>query len=103
MSNDKSVKQAKSRLATKVENTDEGYWICICGNDPGYYGFFRCDFDGEPLDIDLDPETEYEGSLLWVCDKCGRVVDHKTLSVVGYRKDNRLTLKECRAIDEKAQ
>ncbi len=58
---------------------DRDAWICVCGNRPIDQGFYPCDANGN----ELDPVKGSGWSGLHVCDGCGRVIDQKTLKVVG--------------------
>ena len=51
-------------------------WICLCGNRPDLQGFFPCDAKGRA-------EPEPDEWILFVCDRCGRIIDAETLEVVG--------------------
>ena len=60
---------------------DDHYeWTCICGNRPIDQGFHSCDEMGviiEPL------RGVWTG--IYVCDRCGRIINGDTLEVVGHR------------------
>ena len=55
-------------------------WRCICGNVPESTGFYPCDETGKQI----EPVAPYWGSL-YVCDRCGRIIDADTLQVKGRR------------------
>jgi hypothetical protein len=59
---------------------DEHAWTCICGNRPIDDGFYPCDDKGQ----EVEPTSGWNG--LYVCDRCGRVVDQHTLEVMARRK-----------------
>lgn len=61
------------------EEGSEDAWVCICGNRPRDDGFFPCDKDGN----EMEPVEGWEG--LYVCDRCGRVINQDSLEVVGLR------------------
>lgn len=54
-------------------------WICICKNTPSDGGFYPCDKEGN----EMEPTIESDWSGLYVCADCGRIIDQKTLVVVG--------------------
>lgn len=55
-------------------------WICICGNMPVSDGFQPCDEAGK----EVEPVTGWKN--LYVCDRCGRIIQQDTLEVVGQRR-----------------
>lgn len=61
------------------EAEDEEAWICLCENTPTGAGFYPCDFNGNIV----EPTARDWTSDLYVCDDCGRMIDYKTLKVVG--------------------
>ena len=58
------------------EPGNEEAWVCVCGNKPDSEGFYPCDSSGK----EIEPVTGWPG--LYVCAKCGRVIDPSTLRVV---------------------
>jgi Zn-finger protein len=61
------------------EADDQDAWICFCGNTPRSAGFYPCDLNGNIVEpTEKDWKTD-----LYVCDDCGRIIDYKTLKVVG--------------------
>lgn len=61
------------------ESGSRDAWVCLCGNTPDSDGFFTCDENG----AEVEP-TEVEWKTGWyVCICCGRIIDPKTLKVVG--------------------
>jgi len=52
-------------------------WICICGNEPSEDGFSPCDEKGN----EVEPVAGWGG--LYVCFRCGRMIDQVSLRVVG--------------------
>ena len=73
---------AKEHIFHEAGNNDA--WICVCGNTPSLDGFYSCDRQGKDVttgaaDTWLDP--------LFVCDRCGRIIDRFTLEVVGRRAE----------------
>ena len=55
---------------------DKDAWKCVCGNIPESDGFYPCDKNGRPM----------EPTFLYVCDRCGRIIDQEPLEVVGRKK-----------------
>jgi len=68
------------------EEGNEEAWVCICGNTPSEDGFYPCDKDGN----EIEPVEGWEG--LYVCDRCGRIIDQKSLEVVGQNQANEIPL-----------
>jgi hypothetical protein len=66
------------------EPGSEEAWVCICGNRPDSEGFYPCDRHGK----EVDPMPEDWTTDLYVCDRCGRMIDQKTLAVVGQRAND---------------
>jgi hypothetical protein len=58
---------------------DDADWICICGNETGHSGFLACDSAGN----EMRPSADSDWNDLYVCGKCGRIIDQNTLEVVG--------------------
>ncbi|MEJ3743176.1 hypothetical protein WEI85_07805 [Actinomycetes bacterium KLBMP 9797] len=59
----------------------EGWWVCLCGNEPHFDGFTPSDQHGNPID---------PGSPAWdqqtnVCRSCGRILNQDTGLVIGRR------------------
>lgn len=65
------------------EAEDQDAWICLCGNTPTGAGFYPCDFSGDIV----EPTERNWTSDLYVCDDCGRMINYKTLEVVGRNLD----------------
>jgi hypothetical protein len=61
----------------KHEEGNEEAWICLCGNRTDYDGFLPCDKDGK----EMVPAEGWDN--LYVCDRCGRIIDQDSLEVVG--------------------
>lgn len=55
---------------------------CLCGNQPGYAGFYPCDSDGF-----LVEPVEGQWVNLYRCDECGRIIEDETFAVVGRSRD----------------
>jgi hypothetical protein len=60
---------------THEEENNEA-WICLCGNRPDSDSFFPCDKDGN----EMEPAEGWAG--LYVCARCGRIIDQDSLEVV---------------------
>ena len=56
---------------------DQDAWICVCGNMPTSDGFYPCDEKGN----EMEPVQGWGG--LYVCARCGRIIDQRSLDVVG--------------------
>jgi hypothetical protein len=52
-------------------------WVCLCGNQPDYDGFFPCDEEGN----EMEPVEGWKS--LYVCFRCGRIIHQDSLEVVG--------------------
>jgi hypothetical protein len=59
------------------ENGNHEAWICICKNTPDSDGFFPCDMEGN----EVEPEAGWAN--LYVCARCGRIINQDSLSVIG--------------------
>ena len=68
----------------KREKTDKDAWICICGNEPSEDGFYPCDKSGN----EMEPTAGWDG--LYVCLRCGRIIEQDSLHVVGRNPKPRL-------------
>jgi hypothetical protein len=66
------------------EKGNEDAWVCICGNQPHHHGFYPCDEAGN----EVEPVTGWEG--LYVCAKCGRIIQKDTLEVIGQNPNFKL-------------
>lgn len=62
-----------------AEKTDTDAWHCICGNTPGSDGFFPCDNEGN----EMEPIKGSNWVGLYVCARCGRIIEQDTLEVIG--------------------
>jgi hypothetical protein len=70
---------------THEAGNDEA-WICICKNTPPREGFYACDEDGN----EVVPTAQDWTRGLYVCADCGRIIDPKTLEVVGRNPHRKL-------------
>lgn len=61
----------------KHEEGNDEAWVCICGNQPHEDGFYPCDKEGN----EMEPVSPWEN--LYVCARCGRVINQDSLEVVG--------------------
>lgn len=74
----KTAEKIKS-VRKRVEDRDdaETYWFCICGNNDNEDGFSPSDSQGRYVDWNNQKIKFY------VCNRCKRVINLKTLDVVG--------------------
>jgi hypothetical protein len=68
------------------ETGNEDAWICICGNTPGTDGFYPCDREG----TEIEPAAGWND--LYVCARCGRIINQTSLDVVGRITKSQSTL-----------
>jgi hypothetical protein len=61
----------------KHDKNDRDAWTCVCGNELGSDGFYPCDSHGN----EIEPTAGWAG--LYVCFRCGRIIEQNTLRVVG--------------------
>jgi len=54
-----------------------------CGNDPSNEGFYPCLYDGTEVEPYVD--GAWKGRL-YVCNRCGRIIDVETLQVIGVKE-----------------
>jgi hypothetical protein len=59
------------------EKGNQEAWVCICGNEPSAEGFYLCDENGN----EAEPVSGWGGR--YVCARCGRIIDPRSLKVVG--------------------
>ncbi len=64
------------------EDHDDTAWVCLCGNTPDSDGFATCNANGD----EVEPTIGSGWDDLYVCNRCGRIVDQKDLSVVGRKR-----------------
>jgi hypothetical protein len=73
-----------------VTNNATGDWLtCVpsCGNEPHMEGFQPCLPDGTEVEPLADgPWGSGPGKYLYVCGRCGRIIDQDTLLVVGRKQ-----------------
>jgi hypothetical protein len=67
---------AQDEVITHAAGDDEA-WTCLCGNEPSEDGFYPCDEKGD----EVEPVAGWSG--LYVCLRCGRIIDPDSLRVVG--------------------
>ena len=60
-----------------LEASERDAWICLCGNEPQSDGFYPCDKTGN----EMEPVTGWSG--LYVCHRCGRIINQDSLEVIG--------------------
>jgi hypothetical protein len=70
---------SQDELITHEDGNDEA-WICLCGNRPSAEGFYPCDEKGN----EMEPVNGWKG--LYVCSRCGRIIEQDSLRVVGRRR-----------------
>ncbi len=58
----------------------EDWWICECGNQPDYDGFFSCKSDGTIVSPVIGGEWN---ESTFVCLRCGVIVNNYNLEIVG--------------------
>lgn len=58
---------------------DSDEWLCLCGNNSFDYGFYTCDSKGE----EMEPLIGSDWNGLYVCGKCGRIINGDSRKVVG--------------------
>ena len=61
------------------ESGNSEAWICVCGNLPGDDGFYPCATNGD----EVEPTAESGWVDLYVCARCGKIINQNTLEVVG--------------------
>jgi len=66
----------KEKIMHTIGN--EEAWTCLCGNTSSKKGFYPCNNRGEVI----EPEAGI-WSGLYLCDNCGRMINKKTLEIVG--------------------
>lgn len=78
-------KKTKPHVMKKVfinhEEGDPDEWICLCGNTSFADGFAACDSTGK----EMEPTIESDWNGLFVCVRCGRIIENSTREVVGQR------------------
>jgi hypothetical protein len=67
-----------------VENADDDWWICVCGNEPDGSGFWPCDANGNGVSIDIDGSWDGHSH---VCVECGRIFTTPSMQVIGRNPD----------------
>jgi hypothetical protein len=67
----------KETIAHEAGNKDA--WTCKCGNQSHLEGFYACDKVGN----EMSPEVGLNWGGLYVCARCGRIIDQQTSEVVG--------------------
>ena len=63
------------------EEQDKTAWVCLCGNTPDSEGFAACNAKG----TEIEPIRASGWDKLYVCNRCGRVIDQNDLTVVGQK------------------
>ena len=70
---------AKETITHEKHNQEA--WVCICGNTPTTAGFLPCDEKGNQVE-----PVDGLWTNLYVCDRCGRIIQQDTLEVVGQKR-----------------
>lgn len=69
----------------RISRGPGGDWIrCVssCNNTPDMDGFYPCIYDGS--EVEPYVEGAWKGRL-YVCARCGRIIDSETLQVIGVK------------------
>jgi hypothetical protein len=61
-------------------------WICICKNTPTSDGFYPCDAKGN----EIEPIKGSGWKDLYVCNRCGRIINMYTLEIVGQNPSSKM-------------
>ena len=69
------IHMAQHFITQEAGNRDA--WVCVCGNVPHDDGFYPCDKTGN----EMEPVTGWSG--LYVCYRCGRIINQDSLEVIG--------------------
>lgn len=67
-------------------------WVCLCRNTDERTGFYPVNRRGE-----YEPHG-FERSIYYACGRCGRMIEYKTLCVVGVARQFKLSHKDVRRI-----
>ena len=68
-------------VVTETILSDGGDWFhCLCNNTPDMDGFASCLPDG----TEVEPVPDQWDGRHYVCQRCGRVIDRKTLIVTAH-------------------
>ncbi|MFI7026278.1 hypothetical protein ACIBMZ_26540 [Micromonospora sp. NPDC049900] len=68
-------------LPERIAGIAQGWWECLCGNEPHMYGFTPSDADGRPV----EPTSHGWDGQTNVCTSCGRIFSQDTGFVIGRR------------------
>jgi hypothetical protein len=63
-----------------IVEESEDWWVCKCGNQPHYEGFYTCTPIGEIISPSINDGWD---EVHYVCHRCWRIIDQNTLQVVG--------------------
>lgn len=58
------------KIGERIVDKNSEKWICQCGNEACYDGFWPCDAKGEEMEPDKDTWLE-----LYICGCCGAIID----------------------------
>ena len=70
-------KNTKNHIGYEADDHDA--WVCVCSNKPIYDGFTACDANGN----EMSPDVGSDWQNLYVCLRCGRIINGESLEVVG--------------------
>lgn len=59
---------------------DEEWWVCHCGNQPNYEGFYSCTTEGKIISPELGGLWD---GIKYVCYRCYRIINGDTCEVLG--------------------
>ncbi len=76
----------KPKESITHEADNEEAWICKCGNMPAQDGFFPCDTTGN----EMEPLVGSDWKNLYVCGKCGRIINQFSLEIEGQNEHFKL-------------
>lgn len=79
-----AMELTKEKIIHEAGN-DEA-WICICKNTPSSGGFYPCSKEGN----EMEPTIGSNWSGLYVCANCGRIINQKTLEVIGINPEPKM-------------
>ena len=81
------ITDSMCRMTTHDEfiNGDENWLICNCGNEPHMDGFFSCLEDGAITSPEIGGNW---GELLYVCIRCGRIINAYSRQVMGVASED---------------
>lgn len=72
-------------MTTERAQLIDGDIVCLCGNEPYLDGFSTCLDNGTVVEPDQHGEW---GGLLYICERCHRIIDQDTGIVSGVATDD---------------